>query len=207
MVNDLETAGHWLEVQGERPGVVIAPADLDEKASDAIAQTIEARIPGGTAAIVLVGAVTGRSEARHLGDLGFRWLVRRPFTADELMLGVMAALSAGNWEDAREDPRVPVDLRVDVARPGSIDVATVRDLSASGLFLGMSDPPELGAAIVIELELGARLMLLRGNVVHCSRRATPTGDLGVGVQFERLDEADARTIRDYVEARLGSVRL
>lgn len=206
-VSDLEAAACWLEVQGERPGVALLAADLDEKAADAIADGIAQQIPGGTAALVLVGSVAGRAEARHLADLGFLWLVRRPFTPPELHLGASAALSAGSWSDARTSPRVPVDLRVEVACPGRISTATVRDLSAGGMFLAMQNPPENGADLVIEMELGARKMLLRGSVVHSSHRAAPGSEFGVGIQFERLEDGDGRAVADYVDARLGSVRL
>jgi Tfp pilus assembly protein PilZ len=164
-------------------------------------------LSGGSAAIVLVGDVPGRAEARHLADLGFRWLVRRPFTHEELHLGASAALGAGNWSDGRKSPRVPVDMKVDVARPGSIDHALVCDLSAGGMFLAMANPPELDASLIIEMELGARTMLLRGVVAHCSHRASPDRSHGVGVRFDDLEPSDSRTIADYVEARLGSVRL
>ena len=71
----------------------------------------------------------------------------------------------------------------------------------------MARPPEIGDSLVIELELGARVMLLHGDVVHCSTRSTPGREVGAGIRFDRLDEADARNISEYVEARLGSVRL
>ncbi len=207
VINDLDTASTWLEIQRDRPGVVLLAADLDEKAADAVVSKIAPGVSGGCAALVLVGAVASRADARHLADLGFQWLVRRPFTLEELHLAASAAIGAGNWADTRRFPRVPVHLRVDVARPGSIDSALVCDLSAGGLFLAMANPPEVGEALIIEMALGANDMLLRGIATHRSHRATPGGEFGVGVRFENLEESAGRSVADYVEARLGSVRL
>ena len=206
-ISDLDTASTWLEIQGDRPGVVLLSADLDEKGADSVVSKIVPGLSGGCAALVLVGAVASRAEARHLADLGFQWLVRRPFTLEELHLAASAAIGAGSWADTRTSPRVPVNLRVDVARPGSIDSARVCDLSAGGLFLAMVNPPEIGEALIIEMALGASDMLLRGVAVHRSHRATPDNEFGVGVRFENLEESAGRSVEDYVEARLGSVRL
>jgi len=206
-VASLVTARHWLSVQAERPGAVLLPADLEAPDAVALVEAIGPLVAGAAGAMVLVGSLRGRSEARQLGDLGFSWLVRAPYSPEELHLGVAAALGASTWSDARKTPRVPVCLRTDVARPGGIVPAVVRDVSGGGMFLEMESPPAVGTAIMVEMTLGARAMMLRGIVMHQSRRATPGREIGAGVAFEGLDPDDERAIVEYVEARLGSVRL
>ncbi len=207
VVASLVTAQQWLTMQEGRAGVVLLPAALGGDDFVAVVDALGPMIEGGTRAMVLVGEVLGRSEARQLSDQGFPWLVRSPFTPEELHLGVAAALGASTWADARKVPRVPVSLRIDVARPGGIVPARVCDVSAGGMFLELTDPPPLGTPLMVEMTLGARTMMLRAIVTHQSRRATPGREAGVGVTFDQLDDGDERAIGDYVAARLGSVRL
>lgn len=206
-LSSLLSAQEWLAAQGDRPGVLLIPADLEGVHIQAVVESLAPRLSGGTGAMVLVGAVAGRAEARELSDLGFLWLVRDPFTAEELHLGAVAALGTTQWSDVRKSPRVPVSLVTDVAKPGGIVPARICDVSAGGMFLELAQPPEVGTAIMVEMTLGARAMMLHGIVTHSSKRATPAQEVGVGVSFDRLEEGDARAIVDYVEARLGSVRL
>ena len=207
VVEGWDQAGHWMDVNEGRPGVLVLAAGLPAETTQRIAGSLGPRVPGGVAAMLLVGTVATRDEARKLTDLGFQWWVRTPYTPEELHLGVEAALGRSKWAEARQMPRVPVRVPVELARPGGFDRAEVLDISSGGLFLETSTALDAGTAVLVEMQLGARTMMLKGTVAHCSVRSTPGRESGAGVKFEQLAPEDERAISEFVEARLSSVRL
>ena len=148
-----------------------------------------------------------RSSLRQLRDLGVKWLVRTPFTDDELHLGVTTALAEGGWADVRKSPRVPITAPVKLRGPLGCIAGTVHDLSVGGLFLAVAEPLEVETRLSLDLAIGDRTLALSGSVVHLSRRLSPRREVGFGVCFDPVGEEDARTLREFVDARMGSVRL
>jgi hypothetical protein len=207
VARSLEEARQILESEGKRPGALVFSAEMDRSVFTELASLAKATLSGGVASALGVGKLVDRSYLRQLRDLGVKWLVRTPFTDDELHLGVTAALAEGSWADVRKSPRVPITVPVTVRGPLGCIAGTVQDLSAGGLFLAVVDPPEVGTRLSVELAIGDRTLALSGSVVHLSRRLSPRGEVGFGVCFDPVGEADARTLREFVDARMDSVRL
>jgi hypothetical protein len=203
----LEEARQILEAEGQRPGALLFSTEMDRSVLPALVHLAETALTGGVRSMVAVGNLGGRSSLRELRNVGVKWLVQTPFTDDELHLGVTQALAEGSWADVRKSHRAPITVPVTLRGPHGCIAGTVQDLSVNGLFFAVSDPPEVGTRLSLELVIGDRTLALSGTVVHLSRRLSPRGEVGFGLCFDPVGEADARTLREFVDAHMGSVRL
>ena len=203
----LEEARQIFEAQGQRPGILLFSTEMDRSVLPALVHLAETTLSAGVRSMVAVGNLEGRSALRELRNVGVKWLVQTPFTDDELHLGVTQALAEGSWEDVRKSRRAPITVPITLHGPQGYIAGKVQDLSVQGLFLSSSERPEVGARLSLELVIGDRTLALSGSVVHLSRRLSPRGEVGFGVCFDPVGEADARTLREFVDARMDSVRL
>lgn len=83
-------------------------------------------------------------------------------------------------------------------------VGVVSDLSPSGAFIELDDPPQAGDSLRIEFELPPTRARLFCKVVH-SRQVEVSGGFerpsGIGVEFQWVDRETADLIRSAVEER------
>jgi hypothetical protein len=92
---------------------------------------------------------------------------------------------------ASERKKVIVDVRFEGG--DGTGIANTRDIGAGGLYMTTSAELELGAPIVMSLELGERRMNIAGVVVY-----SDPGH-GVGVRFRDLSDDDSAVLTKALE--------
>ena len=82
-------------------------------------------------------------------------------------------------------------------------VGVVANLSVTGAFIELSDPPPLGDWVRVELDLPGTSPSKATIFCHVVNRrdAADQGPSGIGVTFQSVDAATERAIRDVVEAQ------
>jgi hypothetical protein len=96
---------------------------------------------------------------------------------------------------------VPVNLMAWLRLGSRRIVGVVSNLSATGAFIELEDPPPIGDSLRIEFELPPGRASVFCEVVH-QQRAMRDGEVsGIGVVFQWLDAATAEALRAAVEER------
>lgn len=109
------------------------------------------------------------------------------------------SLSAGSPDggERRSSVRVPTRIVAEFKTPGQLQRAIIRNLSGTGVFVSTASPPEIGTELVlrVRVESSGRVMDLPGVVVsqHVGDGFS-TAELGMGVHFRAMDEAQQRAL-------------
>ena len=101
-------------------------------------------------------------------------------------------------DDKRRQPRIPVDLWMEVHCGGQTYFQRATNLSRSGAWFAQTFPLPVGSAVALKFELpdGA-------GEVACGGAIVTAQDLGMGVHFSELKDADKRRIEALVSKFAG----
>jgi hypothetical protein len=101
-------------------------------------------------------------------------------------------------DDKRRQPRIPVDLWVEVTAGGERYFHRAANLSRSGAWFTQTFPLPVGTAVKLSFELpdGEAEVACAGTIVTAQ-------DLGMGVHFSDLKDADKRRIEALVSKSNG----
>lgn len=119
--------------------------------------------------------------------------------------------------DAREDDRAAVTLKVGYTRLNTFFADYTKNISRGGTFIRTNQPLELGTEFIFELtvpaadtpEAGELKIQLTGAVkwIVTEAEATPDKPAGMGIQFVFADEAERTRVQtmvtDLMKASLG----
>jgi type IV pilus assembly protein PilZ len=108
--------------------------------------------------------------------------------------------------ERRKQPRVFVRALVDYESPGTFLYDYSKDLSEGGIFLETERPLPTGTPVTLRFTLPDidRVFEVKGKVAWINETKpkggakAPKFQVGMGVQFEEMEEEDRKTIRDYV---------
>lgn len=125
-------------------------------------------------------------------------------------------------EEAREDDRAAVTLKVGYTRLNTFFADYTRNISKGGTFIRTNQPLELGTEFIFELTVpasdgqqdtppGELKIQLTGAVkwIVTESEATPGRPAGMGIQFVFKDDAERMRVQtlvtDLMKASLGEV--
>ena len=164
-------------------------------------------LPCGHASVVVVAPPRERAQLAALRDRGVRWAVFAPYEPCELRFAVAAALATGDALEPRRGLRVPIRLPASVRHARATRPGEITNLSVGGAFVALPDPPEVGAALSLELPIGERLLHLQAVVAHRAAGTGPGRASGVGVAFSGASPLEAHLLEGFVRERVDSFRL
>jgi len=196
--------------EARRIAALVVPGAMALPALDRLLAGTVRHLAGGAAAIVVVGPPRQRTRLAALRERGIRWVVWEPYDASELRFAVAAALASGDALEPRRGLRVPIRLPASVRNARVTREGELRNLSVGGAYVALSDPPELGAALLLEFPIGERLLRAQASVVH--RQVAP-GDgrsergPGMGVAFSGQTPLETRWLEGFVRERIESFRI
>jgi len=154
--------------------------------------------------IVVVGAEPPAAQREALRKAGVHRVLWSPLDDGELRYWLSSAMALPTDVSDRASARVPANLMAWLRVGSRRIVGVVSNLSATGAFIELDDPPPMGDSLRIEFELPPTRARLFCKVVH-SRPAEVTGGFeqpaGVGVEFQWVDRETADLIRSAVEER------
>lgn len=97
-------------------------------------------------------------------------------------------------DDLRRNPRVPLDVEVDVEHDGHKYVGRAHDISLGGMFVNLRDAVPFGANVTLRFRIGTSdTPLALPGVVRWRR------DDGVGVQFGAFGVRETYAITEWVK--------
>lgn len=193
-----------------RVGALVLPGTLPLASLDAALDRLASQLRGGTAAVVIVRPPRERAHLRALRDRKIQWVVRPPFDTAELRFAVSAALASADELDPRTGLRVPMRLPARVRADGAEVEGRILDLSLSGAYVALPEPPAVGRPVLVQLAVGDRAVALEGRVVHRLAEPEPgraADEPGIGISFRPPAERDQRILECFVRARVDSFRL
>jgi len=207
---DLDEAFLLSRQERARIAALVVPGALELPALDRLLAEVVPGLAGGAAAVVVVGPPRQRARLVALRDRGIRWVVWEPYDASELRFAVAAALASGDALETRRGLRVPIRLPVSVRSARVTREGELRNLSVGGAYVALADPPEAGAALLLEFPIGERLLRTQATVAHRqldAREGTAEHGTGMGVSFCGQGPLDARLVEGFVRERVESFRL
>ncbi len=138
--------------------------------------------------VLPVGESIAASDAESLHSDGLRWMLREPFSPQELRFAVSKVLAEADPDELRIETRVPCSIPVEVESPHRTVTAHLTDHSTSGAFVQLAHPQREGARLVVRAELCGRSVSLNARVAWRGGPRSPSWlDRGMGVVFERLE--------------------
>ena len=191
----------------ERVAALVVPGALALDGLDAVLAHAGRELPSGSASVVVVAPPRERAQLAALRDRGVRWAVFAPYEPCELRFAVAAALATGDALEPRRGLRVPIRVPASVRHARATRPGEITNLSVGGAFVALPDPPELGAALSLELPIGERLLHLQAVVAHRAAGAGPGRVSGVGVAFSGPSPLEAHLLEGFVRERVDSFRL
>jgi len=194
----------------ERIAALVVPGTLPLADLDAALARLGPRLAVGPESFLIVGPPRERPRIVGLRDRGVRWVLWEPYDAAELRFVVAAALASGDQLEPRRGLRVPVRLPVSVRHARRRADGQIRNLSVGGAWVALSEPPEVGASLLLEFPIGERLLRTSAQVAH--RQPEPAGSRaetgpGMGVAFTPLPVLEARLLEGFVRERVESFRI
>jgi hypothetical protein len=101
-------------------------------------------------------------------------------------------------DDKRRQPRIPVDLWMEVTSRGETYFQRATNLSRSGAWFAQTFPLPVGSAVTLKFELPDG-----SGEVACAGAIVTAQDLGMGVHFSELKDVDKRRIEALVSKAIG----
>lgn len=162
-------------------GVLLAPSHDVWRARVMTFPNVLWSIPGGRGAIKFVGESREQAERQAIAFIEAHILAKRYQRRDGLGVigGSPVPPRALHALTKRKPTCLPVRFGVDRASHRGTTV----NLSDDGMFIGSTEPTEIGRGLWINLEVSGHTLPLRGLVMWSRRRPEPGRPLGIGVRL------------------------
>lgn len=206
-VSALEQAGHRAQVAGNATEV-LARLSADLAGIDLI--VVDLRLPpaggldlvrairktdeGRTPILVFSGTIGRARDVRELAELGIVGYVNE-FSPDTLILPALAPHLFPDNFNRRGSPRVVMGIPVAYRYANTIAAAVTLNLGKGGVAIRTMSPldPAARARIRFRLPTSMRDVDAEARVSWTDRQ------VGIGLEFERIDIADQRAINEFVD--------
>jgi uncharacterized protein (TIGR02266 family) len=155
------------------------------------------KLDGGRLPIlVFSGTISGASEVRDLASLGIAGYVNE-YSASQHILPSLAPHLFPNNFNRRSGPRVVLGIPVAYRFGNTIAAAVTLNLSRGGVAIRTMSPLESSTRVRIRFRLpnSKRDVDADASVAWSDRR------VGMGLQFERIDEADQSAVEEFVDTQ------
>jgi uncharacterized protein (TIGR02266 family) len=210
-----------LEAAGHRSVTVKSAAELLARVRADLAQldllVIDLRLPhaagvelvrnirkldGGRLPILIFsGTITSAEEVRELAALGVAGYVNEYSAVQHILPSLAPHLFPDNF-NRRDSPRVVLGIPTAYRFGNTIAAALTLNLSRGGIAIRTTSPLENGANVRLRFRLpgSKRDIDAEGRVAWSDRRQ------GMGLQFDKVDDADQHAIDEFVNAHFFSSR-
>ena len=150
---------------------------------------------GRLAILVFSGTVTTAEEVRELASLRVAGYVNEYSAVQHILPSLAPHLSPEQF-NRRSSPRVVLGIPIAYRYGNTIAAALALNLSRGGIAIRTTSPLEVGASARIRFRLpGSKKDIDVDTVVRWSETK-----IGMGLQFERVDESDKRAIDEFVDS-------
>jgi len=97
-------------------------------------------------------------------------------------------------DDKRKQRRIPVDLWIECERAGELYFQRASNLSVGGAYFTQTIPLPVGTVVDLKFALPADPV-----EIHCKGEIVTAKELGMGVQFIAIKEADRLRIEELID--------
>jgi uncharacterized protein (TIGR02266 family) len=200
---DLDDLVRLAEERREFAGALAAPASLLLEQLDRVQKELLGPLGLPIECVVPVGPRPADEMLRALAQSGVRWAGFEPATPRELRYVFCLALSFADGRDARVEPRVPVEVQVEVSTGERTFRASLRDVSPGGAYVAARSPLRPGTRLSLSFALDG--MRFTADCEVRWRTSLDGGfagwlDAGMGVQFVDLPPETALALRAFAAA-------
>jgi len=121
-----------------------------------------------------------------------------------------AAVQKATETMPRQFVRLATSLDVIIGAEGipgfSVKKAKITALSENGMYVSMLTPLEFGTVlpftVMLDEESESSAVSVQGKVLYSSRKSDPGRQTGMGVKFEKIDDAGRERIRHFIKDKL-----
>jgi uncharacterized protein (TIGR02266 family) len=108
-----------------------------------------------------------------------------------------------SFADRRAAPRIGMEVEVDFHTDSNFYTGFTEDISEGGLFIATYQMKPIGTMIALELSLNGQIVRAVGEVrwVRDVREESHGVRPGMGLQFQKLEDADRGVIAAFLQAR------
>jgi uncharacterized protein (TIGR02266 family) len=151
--------------------------------------------------LVFSGTIANADEVRDLAALGVAGYVNEYSAVQHILPSLAPHLFPDNF-NRRSSPRVVLGIPVQYRFGNTIAAALTLNLSHGGIAIRTTSPLDNGTRIRVRFRMpgSKRDLDAEGRIVWSDRR------VGMGVQFDRVDQASQAIIDNFVDAHFFSNR-
>jgi hypothetical protein len=203
--NNLDDAIFLAGEHRQRIAAFAAPTAVLLAQLELVRKELLAQIGLPLACAVPVGGQPSAAERARLAAAGVRWSAFDALSARELRCVFSLALSQGDKNEARKEPRVPVALPALVTTSERSFRAELSDLSASGAYIVSRGALKTGTPLTLAFDADEKPVALKAEVRW--RTSLDGGfagwlDAGMGVEFANAPYEARAAIRRHIAAIL-----
>jgi uncharacterized protein (TIGR02266 family) len=186
---DLDDLVRLANERREFAGALAAPASLFAEQLERIRKELLEPLGLPLACAIPVGPRPSDAEIEQLLLAGVRWAAFEPASPRDLRYVFALALSFADGTESRAEPRVPIELNVEVSTGERVFRASLRDVSPNGAYIAARSPLRAGTKLVLKFTLDGAAIEAPCEVRW--RTSLDGGfagwlDAGMGVQFVDL---------------------
>ncbi len=151
--------------------------------------------------LIFSGTIANADEVRELAALGVAGYVNEYSAVQHILPSLAPHLFPDNF-NRRGSPRVVLGIPIQYRFGNTIAAALTLNLSHGGIAIRTTSPLENGARIRVRFRMPGSKKDIdgEGRVAWSDRR------VGMGIQFEKVDEANQAIIDNFVDAHFFSNR-
>jgi uncharacterized protein (TIGR02266 family) len=166
-----------------------------------LVRTVRKLDAGRAPVLVFSGTIASAEEVRELAALGVAGYLNEYCAVQHIVPSLAQHLFPDNF-NRRGSPRVVLGIPIQYRFGNTIAAALTLNLSRGGIAIRTTSPLEPGAAARVRFRLpaGRREVDVESRVAWSDRR------VGMGLQFQKVDQADQAAIDEFVEAHFFSNR-
>jgi hypothetical protein len=105
-------------------------------------------------------------------------------------------------DDKRRQRRIPVELWIEAEREGELYFQRAVNLSVGGAFFAQTIPLPVGTQVQLRFNLP-----IDGHAIECQGEIVNAKDLGMGVRFLGISDADRGRIEALIDRLETSARI
>jgi len=156
---------------------------------------------GKLAILVFSGTIANADEVRELAALGVAGYVNEYSAVQHILPSLAPHLFPDNF-NRRTSPRVVLGIPIQYRFGNTIAAALTLNLSHGGIAIRTTSPLDMGSKIKVRFRMpgSKRDIDAEGRVAWSDRR------VGMGIQFEKVDQPNQSIIDNFVDAHFFSNR-